>query len=395
MIFLAFPSPIDSETPELEFGQRRGLLQLIHVAGDERDDSFRVRHGATGFCHLCINVTDLEGALTRMQSMGVTVLEPGTTEQGYAVIADPDGYSLQLLFCQIDQSRALKRQLEKIITSSSRDSASRLLTADMDGIDWTDATDGCLPPPPGMPALSHFRGGSPNYQHPHWSKGGAAGGSPLAPASPISTQFAAPAVQSTDPTANGGLGQLMPGRSELNGFEDLQASTSASASSTAYSNGSNNGSGSIKCIPGQPTVRLTGFTSHQAKFGRQNAPKKIDLASGNTRPPLSIRRKTAPNTLFRTLSSYAKSVGNSEANVDSQSQYNTHRSLPSSPNGTREKVAVTTAGSTSYFLQRRSPTNSASHRGPGTPAVRKLRDRLPFMGTKQKFVHSNDDESRE
>lgn len=384
MIFLAFPSPIDSETPELEFGQRRGLLQLIHVAGDESDDSFRVRHGAPGFCHLCINVTDLEGALTRMQSMGVNIREPGTTEQGYAVIADPDGYSLQLLSCQIDQSRALKRQLEKIITSSSRDSTSRLLTESTAVGDWAATADGYLPPPPGMPALSQFRGGSPNYQHPHWSNGAAVGGSPLSPASPVSTHFAIPTIKTSSATTDDpGLAPPTSGGSVLSSFRDLHTSTSASASSTAYSNGSNNGSGSIKYIAGQTTVRLAEMPSEHTKVGKHNVPKQVDLTYVNPRPPLSARRKTAPNTLFRTLSSYAKSAGNTEGNGGGDLQFNTHRSLPSSPNGTREKTAATAAGGT-YFFQRRISTNPASCRTPPMPTIKRLRDRLPFVGTKQR-----------
>ncbi|PWN23202.1 hypothetical protein BCV69DRAFT_280813 [Microstroma glucosiphilum] len=384
MIFLAFPNPIDSETPELEFGQRRGLLQLIHVAGSENEDAFRIRHGASGFCHLCVNVTDLEGALGRMQSMGVTILEPGTTEQGYAVIADPDGYSLQLLCCQIDQSRALKRQLEKIIISSSRDSTSRSLTANTAGGEWTETTNGSLPPPSGMPALSQFRGGSPNYQHPHWAEGAATGGSPLVPASPLSAHFALPAVSAASSTTVGpDTRHLNVGHSVMSGFEDLQASVSVSASSTAYSNGSNNGSGSLKAIAGQSAVRLVESTCDRSRVDMIDAPKTIDLTCVSPRPPLSARRKTAPNALFRTLSAYAKSGGHVDGTGGNDLGSNTHRSLPSSPNGTREKVAGTAAGGT-YFFQRRVSTNLAPSSGPGAPAAKKFRDRLPFMGTRQR-----------
>jgi hypothetical protein len=123
--------------------------------------------------------------------------------------------------------------------------------------------------------------------------------------------------------------------------------------------------------------------SEQIKVGKHNVPKKIDLTYVNARPPLSARRKTAPNTLFRTLSSYAKSGGNSEGNGGDDLQYNTHRSLPSSPNGTREKMAATAEGGT-YFFQRRISTNPGSCRTPPTPTMKRLRDRLPFVGTKQR-----------
>lgn len=171
MIFFAFPQPVDQEQADLEFGQRRGLLQLIHVAGSETDDSFRIRHTGPAFCHLCVSVPDLEQAVSRMKEMGTDIVEEGSNDQGYAVIADPDGYNIQLLYSKVDQSLALKRQLEEMMTASSHSSHRRpsvLSGADFPpaGLDRQQSLTSSLAA--GMPDLSGFRGGSPNFEHPAW-----------------------------------------------------------------------------------------------------------------------------------------------------------------------------------------------------------------------------------
>lgn len=92
MMFLAFPNPPDCEDPDLEFGQRRGLIQLVHVAGSENQSNFRVNVVTPGFCHTCVSVPDLEQAVERCRRLGVSILEEGSNELGYGAIADPDGY---------------------------------------------------------------------------------------------------------------------------------------------------------------------------------------------------------------------------------------------------------------------------------------------------------------
>ncbi|CAO1619822.1 unnamed protein product [Sympodiomycopsis kandeliae] len=211
MLWLAFPNPADAEEEGLEFGQRRGLLQLVHVAGSESEQGFRIVHGVPGFCHFCVNVTDLDESMQRYKAMGVNIVEEGNNEQGFGAISDPDGYTIQLLYCQIDQSLALKKQVEEMMSigsssaslsarrpsSSSRgnprslsrerqkqngsqftipselSTLTRSSTANSQGA-TNGGPDGVFDPSRNtsrssvMPELSTFRGGSPDFNHPHW-----------------------------------------------------------------------------------------------------------------------------------------------------------------------------------------------------------------------------------
>lgn len=180
MIWLAFPNPADGEDPDLEFGQRRGMLQLVHVTGSESQKGFRIVHGVPGFCHFCVNVTDLSASMARYKTMGVNIVEEGDNEQGWGAISDPDGYTIQLLYCKIDQSRALKRQVEEMMSiassSDNRRSASReragsavpssLSTLDRSGTNTSRGGGSSVHS--GLPGLNSFRGGSPDFEHPHW-----------------------------------------------------------------------------------------------------------------------------------------------------------------------------------------------------------------------------------
>ncbi|PWN32091.1 Glyoxalase/Bleomycin resistance protein/Dihydroxybiphenyl dioxygenase, partial [Meira miltonrushii] len=102
MYFLSFPGAVsraDSGMPDedIYFGARQGMLQLIHVYGSETDDSFKISNDGPGFTHFSVSVPDVEQAKNRMESLGVTIVEDGSNARGFAAIADPDGYHIQLI----------------------------------------------------------------------------------------------------------------------------------------------------------------------------------------------------------------------------------------------------------------------------------------------------------
>lgn len=239
MIFLAFPNPIDREDPDLEFGQRRGLLQLVHVADSETDPNFKVRHAGTGFCHTCVSVPDLEQAMARMKSLGVDIVEEGSNDMGFGAIADPDGYNIQLLHCKIDQSLALKRQLEEMMTIASSSSSGRrhsVMTdaqrdSFSDGNTGQNFTNGSSM---SSGALIHsFRGGSPNLEHPAWQGMQAPSAPATSPVKPPASPSPAPQKATSEPLSNLSAEPTSPTTSANRGTSPLQSPTALSPSSGA------------------------------------------------------------------------------------------------------------------------------------------------------------------
>lgn len=299
MIWLAFPNPADAETEDLEFGQRRGMLQLVHVNGSETQKNFRVVHGVPGFCHFCINVIDLEESMARYKLLGVNIVEEGDNEQGWGVISDPDGYTIQLLYCKIDQSLALKRQVEEMmsIASSSKSAVHRSPSRERTQ-SLARSTTNNSSIHSGLPGLSSFRGGSPDFEHPHWQVGGADG----------DPNRLVPTTSTTDASDDGDEGEFVPGPrsrrpSHARGDEWPPSSIALVASSSASSqlssgktpraredrgrSASGNGppsysasakrSGSLSAPLSSQASNMT--RSRSGSIYRPNAPRSIDLTA--------------------------------------------------------------------------------------------------------------------
>lgn len=344
MIFLAFPNPVDAEGASLEFGQRRGLLQLIHVAGSDNDATFRILHSSPSFCHMCVSVPDLEQAMGRMKTLGVEIIEEGSNDLGYGAIVDPDGYSIQLLHCEIDQSLALKRQLEEMMTLSSSSSNRRPSASSQKDVSLTDLTrtisagSSCA-----APLLQGFRGGSPNFEHPHWlsmqkhasaeeeappyqadgldGHGDSIQGDSTATTrglEPSSTRNAKPLGPSASPhTLSLSLAQLTKkekcGRQLLGlaAQATLEPTGSSSSSSSGSSSRSNRSSSSV--VTSGSSRRLSRASSPGSSC-RPNAPTSIDLsrltsvgrASGQTTSAPPHRQAVANDRSSAPSSSTAK-----------------------------------------------------------------------------------------
>ncbi|PWN89611.1 Glyoxalase/Bleomycin resistance protein/Dihydroxybiphenyl dioxygenase [Acaromyces ingoldii] len=115
MIFLGFKTGDEEE----QFGVRQGLLQLVYVHGSEEDDDFKIKTGGPGFSHFSIGVPDVERARKRMESLGVEIVEDGSNAAGFAAVADPDGYHIQLMSQSIGQDDKLRKQLEALMRTPS------------------------------------------------------------------------------------------------------------------------------------------------------------------------------------------------------------------------------------------------------------------------------------
>lgn len=121
MYFLGFPTGTERRNSgiiedDIYFGSRQGMLQLIHVHGSENDTSFKINNDGPGFTHFSVSVPDVEQAKNRMESLGVTIVEDGSNARGFAAIADPDGYHIQLISQSQGKDDQLREQLAKLMS---------------------------------------------------------------------------------------------------------------------------------------------------------------------------------------------------------------------------------------------------------------------------------------
>lgn len=127
MYFLSFPGALSRTgqlgrrdsgmlDEEIHFGSRQGMLQLIHVHGSENDISFKIRNDGPGFTHFSVSVPDVEQAKNRMESLGVTIVEDGSNARGFAAVADPDGYNIQLISQSEGKDDRLREQLAQLMS---------------------------------------------------------------------------------------------------------------------------------------------------------------------------------------------------------------------------------------------------------------------------------------
>lgn len=98
----------DRHPPE-DIGERtawtfaqRGILELTHNWGTEKDPEFRYHDGNSqpqGFGHICFSVPDLDAAVAWFDQHGLTYVK--RPEQGkmrdVAFIKDPDGYWIEIV----------------------------------------------------------------------------------------------------------------------------------------------------------------------------------------------------------------------------------------------------------------------------------------------------------
>ncbi|CAO1631130.1 unnamed protein product [Parajaminaea phylloscopi] len=383
MIFLAFPNPVDAEEGGLEFGQRRGLLQLIHVAGTEDDPEFRIRHASPAFCHTCVSVPDLEQAMCRMRSLGVDIVEEGCNDVGYAGIADPDGYSIQLLHCDIDQSIALKRRLEEMMTISSsaeshcrpsssssqkRGSVSEIARATSIGSSHL------------APSLHGFKGGSPNFEHPHWLslQGDAALPSVdsfAAPAPAASTQNEPPQYVATSAPAHAGppspslanmtrkekRGRRLAGSKahaspEVTGSSSSSSGSSSSGSSSGCSSSNHTTSSAVT----SGSSRRFSRASSPGSISRPNAPTSIDLSHLT---PVGPTRSHGSSPLAAPQSGSPSPVAAASTKAPSRPSTTTPRAADDGPAGPRHSASLLDH---KHRASRSSPLTQTSNSSSGT-----------------------------
>lgn len=387
MIFLAFPNPVDSEGLGLEFGQRRGLIQLIHVAGSEHDPGFSVNHPSPGFCHTCVSVPDLEQAMQRMKGLGVQIVEEGSNDLGFGAIADPDGYSIQLLHCEIDQSLALKKQLAEMMSLSSSSSNRRLSAISShrkpslsDITRSNSAEDSFL-----APSLQGFKGGSPNFEHPHWlslqrdSSNTAARGdvSPRhhsAGVTTVGTSMTTRQQAEFSPAATLAAGVLNEsrGRTQTNSVvkceTDVKQDVGGSSSS---SSASHQGSSRSSLLTGLSSRRQSRGSS-PGSISRPNAPTAIDLSQLT---PMNTEPRTQP--LPAPIEEHVSTSPPAPAPVASSASI-----LPASLVGDNVNLATLTckaspsSTSTSTMAKPQSAHSQHAKRTSTASSFRSLRDRL-------------------
>lgn len=245
--------------------------------------------------------------MRRMMGMGVEVVCEGSNEQGYAVICDPDGYNVQLLYCEIDPCKALRRQLHEVLSASSdscRGQAGSLSlpprgTSDLArSQSTTSETDA-----PSAPVdLSSFRGGTPNFDHPHWQ---VVAGS-VAPSEASATAPATSVKMKLTPSGNvhiGGASEVRATHSKSSSGSSSGQNSQAVGSSSSGSRGrsessaptsltqaSSNGSqrSSTSCRQtSTTTVRVM-----QAVANGSSSNRKLSLAA-----PSRLRRANAPQAI--------------------------------------------------------------------------------------------------
>ncbi len=111
--------PAEADTPPQDDGERtawtfsqRGILELTHNWGTEKDTGFRYHDGNAqpqGFGHICFSVPDLDAAVAWFDENEVTFVK--RPDQGkmkdVAFIKDPDGYWIEIV--QPDRLKGLGR----------------------------------------------------------------------------------------------------------------------------------------------------------------------------------------------------------------------------------------------------------------------------------------------
>lgn len=105
LYFLTFPKQdlVKNEKGETEIFANRGVLELTHNWGTEKDPQFKVNNGNEephrGFGHICFSVADVEDTCKRLESEGVKFqkrLVDGR-QKNIAFALDPDGYWIELI----------------------------------------------------------------------------------------------------------------------------------------------------------------------------------------------------------------------------------------------------------------------------------------------------------
>lgn len=118
LYFLHRPQPGDAPAPQ-DAGARtawtfaqRGILELTHNWGTEKDAAFRYHDGNAqpqGFGHICFSVPDLDAAVRWFDENAVPFVK--RPDQGkmkdVAFIRDPDGYWIEIV--QADRLHGLGR----------------------------------------------------------------------------------------------------------------------------------------------------------------------------------------------------------------------------------------------------------------------------------------------
>lgn len=255
------------------------------------------------------------------------MVEEGSNEMGFGAIADPDGYNIQLLHCQIDQSLALKRQLEEMMSTTASSSSSNggrrpsVFSSHKD-MSLDDLTRSISISSGGPQALNGFRGGSPDLEHPHWMavrNGASTEGANLQPSSLVapagSPAYGAttPSPTAWSPASNGAAAAAATAgpsssphrhaRADSQQQQQQQQRPSRQPLAPSSSFASTSTSSSTSTTPSHPTPLTTTHkhltsakssatrrSSSPGSIHRPNAPRSInlsDLTSGRTSSFLS------------------------------------------------------------------------------------------------------------
>ncbi|CDH17261.1 probable Lactoylglutathione lyase [Zygosaccharomyces bailii ISA1307] len=105
LYFLAFPwqNLVKNEKGEVEIFANRGVLELTHNWGTEKDPEFKINNGNEephrGFGHICFSVANIEETCKRLESEGVKFrkrMQDGR-QKDIAFALDADGYWIELI----------------------------------------------------------------------------------------------------------------------------------------------------------------------------------------------------------------------------------------------------------------------------------------------------------
>lgn len=94
--------PADEQARKLWLRQQRGILELTHNWGTEKQADFQYHDGnqqPQGFGHICFSVPDFEAAIAFFDANNVTYQkrpEDGSMKD-IAFIKDPDGYWVEII----------------------------------------------------------------------------------------------------------------------------------------------------------------------------------------------------------------------------------------------------------------------------------------------------------